>query len=153
PADGATWNFPNGWKGTLTTRLMRQPGSQGALISLNDRMFDPTNDEGERLAVFSLPIDADGRCGDQTLEADHWYDLTLSWDLDAGTCMLHVDGQPAGRLPLRHPTLNGLSYVRFRSAASEVDPAGLLIDSVEVTIDDPYAPAVTPDQQAEHECR
>jgi hypothetical protein len=66
---------------------------------------------------------------------------------------LLVDGQDAGMLPLPHPTLNGLSYVRFRSAASEVDPAGILIDSVEVKIDDSYAPAVTPDQQAEHERR
>lgn len=153
PADGATWNFPNGWKGSLTTRVLRKPGSQGTTICLNDRMFDPTNDEGERLAVFSLPIDPDGRCGDQTLETGRWYDLTLSWDLDAGTCNLQVDGQPAGMLPLRHSTLNGLSYIRFRSAASEVDPAGLLIDSVEVDIADPYAPAVTPRQQADHERR
>src|SRR5690606_38090553 len=105
------------------------------------------------LAVFSVPIDADGRCGEQTLEAGRWYDLTLSWDLAAGACNLHVDGHPAGTLPLRQPTLNGVSYVRFRSAAGEVDPAGMLIDSVAVEIDDPYAPAVTPQQQAGHEQR
>jgi hypothetical protein len=153
PSDGATWNFPNGWNGSLTARVMHRAGSEGAIISLNDRMFDPTNDEGERLAAFAVSIAADGRCGTQTLEADRWYNLTLSWDLGSGDCRLQIDGQDAGSLPLRHPTLNGLSYVRFRSAADQFDPAGLLIDSVVVEIDAPYAPAVTPQQQAQHERR
>lgn len=39
--DGAVWNFPNAWKGTLNTRVMMREGGQGGTISLNDRFFDP----------------------------------------------------------------------------------------------------------------
>jgi len=56
-------------------------------------------------------------------------------------------------LAIRNDTINGISYVRFRSTAEQIDQAGFLVDSVRVVIDDPYAPQVTPSQQAEHEQR
>jgi BNR repeat-like domain/Putative zinc- or iron-chelating domain len=42
PADAAVWNFPNGWKGSLTARVRVRPGFAGGMICLNDRFFDPS---------------------------------------------------------------------------------------------------------------
>jgi hypothetical protein len=153
PADGAVWNFPNGWKGTLTARVMVRPGFQGGLICLNDRMFDPTNDWGDEFAVFRTALTPDARVGMATLEPDRWHDLTLAWNLDLPECRLMVDGEEAGRLDLRHQTLNGISYVQFRSTATGTDPAGFLLDRVTVNITDPYAPPCSREDQLAHERR
>ena len=152
-ADGATWNFPNGWKGDLAARVMIRKGYQGGIICLNDRMFDPANDFGEEFAVFRTDLGADGRLGDGVLEPGKWYDITLKWNLDVPECRLLIDGENAGVLDIRHPTINGVSYVRFRSAATELDTAGFLVDSVKVSIDDPYAPECGPEHQIEQEKR
>ncbi len=153
PADGAVWNFPNGWKGTLTARVMIRKGSQGGVLCLNDRFFDPANDWGEEFAVFRLPLETDGKIGSVKTELDTWQDLKLEWDLNEPTCRVLVNGQTAGDLKPIHPTLNGLSYLRFRSTAKTIDNAGFLVDRVKVSIEDPYAPACTGEDQAAHENR
>jgi hypothetical protein len=153
PADGAVWNFPNGWKGTLTARVMIRPGFQGGRISLNDRMFDPTNDWGEKCAIYGIQLASDGHVGTAVLQPDTWHDITLRWDLDIPECQLVVDGKDAGRVPLRNETLNGMSYVRFRSTSTEIDSAGFLLERVNVNIEDPYAPAISREEQLAHERR
>ncbi len=153
PADGAVWNFPNGWKGSLTARVMIQKGYQGGVISLNDRMFDPANDYGEQFAVFRAKLAADGKVGTTALQPGRWHELTFQWNLEDSHCRLLVDGKQAGALKLRNKTLNGVSYVRFRSAAETIDKAGFLVDRVEVSIDDPYARECSPQQQIEQEQR
>ncbi len=153
PADGATWNFPNTWKGSLTARIMIRNGFHGGVICLNDRMFDPTNDLGEEFAVFRAEIGADGSVGDATLTAEKWATLRFDWDLSSESCRLSVDGRDAGELDLRHPTLNGLSYLRLRSAAKQRDAAGYLVQQVNVSISDPYTPACSPDDQFADERR
>lgn len=153
PADGATWNFPNGWKGTLTARVMIRRGSQGAVLCLNDRFFDPSVDWGEEFAVFRLPLEDDGRIGSVKANPDTWQDVKMEWDLSVPLCRVFVNGQPAGELKPIHPTLNGLSYVRFRSTAKAMDNEGILVDRVKVSISEPYAPVCTPDDQAAHEKR
>ncbi len=152
-ADGATWNFPNGWKGVLSARVMIRKGYQGGIICLNDRMFDPANDFGEEFAVFRTDLDADGRVGNTVLEPGRWHDITLKWNLEVPECRLLVDGKNAGVLEVRNKTFNGVSYVRFRSAASKLDTAGFLVDSVKVSIDDPNAPQCGPEDQIEQERR
>ncbi|KAA0131519.1 exo-alpha-sialidase [Gimesia chilikensis] len=147
PADGATWNFPNGWKGTLQTRIKLRTGSKGSMIALNDRMFDPSNDLGEELAVFRVEL------SNLDLMPDEWINLSFEWDLSARTCSLKVDDRKPIELPLRHPTLNGLSYVRFRSTAEQPDLEGLLVEQVEVTVTDPIAPACSVQEQMAHEQR
>ncbi len=151
--DGAVWNFPNGWKGTLTARVMIREGGRGGVVSLNDRFFDPVNDAGEDFAVFQASLGADGRFGEAVLQPGKWHELVLEWDLDAAVCRLRVDGAAAGTLPLRQKTLNGISYVRFRSAAREQDEAGFFVESVATAITDPHAPACRPEDQAEQERR
>ncbi len=151
PSDGATWNFPNGWKGTLTTRVMFREGFQGGIISLNDRFFDPVNDWGEDLAIFQARLSQDGKLGEVQLRPGEWANVSFDWDLEAGTCRVTVDGKLASQLKVLNPTLNGLSYLRLRSAATEKDTAGFLLDKVHVSISDPYAPQVSAKDQAGQE--
>ena len=67
--------------------------------------------------------------------------------------MVFVDGKKADSLKIRNETLNGISYVRFRSAARNLDKAGFLVDSVKVVLDDPYAPPCTEQDQRMQETR
>lgn len=151
PADGATWNFPNGWKGSLTARVMLLNGSQGGVISLNDRMFDPVNNYGEEFAVFRVELNPDGKIGNVTLLPDVWSEITLTWDLSKQTCEVAVDGHHAVHLPIQNQTLNGLSYLRLRSSSKTLDPAGFLVECVRVSITDPFAPASSPEDQIAQE--
>ena len=147
PPDGATWNFPNAWQGTLEARIRLPSGSRGAMMTLNDRMFDPANDLGEELAIFRISL------GDLDLAPDQWHELRFDWGLSSQRGSLKIGNAKPIKLPLRHPTLNGLSYLRFRSIAKETDPHGLLVDEVKVTITNPSAPACSPPEQAAHERR
>jgi len=153
PADGAVWNFPNGWKGRLTARVLIRRNFHGATISLNDRFFDPANDLGEDFAVFQATITADGQIGAANLPPDEWAELCFDWDLTKRACTLTINGQPAATLPLRHQTLNGISYLRLRSSARTIDTAGFLIDSARVSISEPAAPVWSSKDLAAHEQR
>jgi hypothetical protein len=139
--DGASWNFPLGWKGTLTLRLMLQPGSGRANIALGDRGFNPTNDNGEKYAQFNLPVGDDGQLGSgPKLESGRWHSLDLAWDLARRICDVRLDGRSVMQLKLNFETPNGVSYLRLRSLAAQPDLAGFLVESVAVKIDDPVAP-------------
>ena len=145
--DGATWNFPLGWEGKLTVRLMLRPGFGGGSIALVDRLFDPCDGNGERLAMFVLPIPPDGRIGDgHKLAVGQWQAIELSWDLAAGQCTTAADGAYALTLRQAHETGNGISYLRLRSSAREIDRAGFLVESVRVQIGDGVAPPRTAEQ-------
>ena len=116
-------------------------------------MFDPANDYGEEFAVFQVPLGADGSIGSATLESGNWHAVTLKLDLSSSTCQLLVDNQTAGMTPLRNKTINGISYIRFRSAAQQIDSVGFLVDSVTVSIDSEFAPRCSAGDQIEHELR
>lgn len=153
PADGATWNFPNGWRGALTARVRLTDGFRGGTISLNDRFFDPANDLGETFGVFQVMIGADRSLGRLKLPIDKWITLRLEWNLDTGACLVSANDRVATRLKLRHPTLNGVSYVRLRSTTAEPDADGYLVENVSVSIADPYAPSHSATDQLAHEQR
>jgi hypothetical protein len=147
PGDGATWNFPNAWKGSLTTRVMVRTGFNGADLTLNDRMFDPANDLGEEFSVFRISL------AKLDLPPNKWSELRLDWNLSEKRCQLTIDGRRVSQMAWQHPTLNGLSYVRFRSTAEDPDSVGLLVEKVTVSVLDPFAPLVTADAQRTHEKR
>lgn len=140
--DTAVWNFPNGWRGELTARIRLPAGSQGVIFSLNDRFFDPSNTLGEDAAVFQARVTTDNA------KADEWHTLSLRWDLERGQCEYRLDDVLVAALPVQSRTLNGVSYLRIRSAAVTPDPHGVIVRYVKAQIADPSAPAVTREQVA-----
>lgn len=133
--DGATWNFPAGRQGTLTLRMRINKGFGGAQISLADRLFDPTDDQGEQLSMFQLLVDSDGGIGEQAaLTPDRWYTVRFDWNLEEEDCAVKIDENPAVQLPLKNPTANSISYLRVRSTARLVDRKGLFVETVEAEI-------------------
>jgi hypothetical protein len=134
--DGAIWNFPMGRKGHLKARLKLGKGFRGAVISLLDRFFDPQDPNGDSDAVFSLSIAEGGAISLRNqLEEGRWYDLSFEWDLPGRTCVVSVDGKSTIWLKPSYRQVIGVNYVRFRSLASSVDPAGILIESVQVDVE------------------
>lgn len=138
--DTAVWNFPNGWRGELTARIRLPAGSQGAVFSLDDRFFDPSNTLGEDVAVFQAQVTTDHA------KPDEWHTLSLRWDLERGQCEYRIDDAVVSTVPVKARTLNGASYLRIRSAAAKPDPHGVIVSQVKAQIVDPNAPAVTREQ-------
>lgn len=130
--DGATWNFPAGMKGTMRLRIKINAGFGGGQISLADRLFDPTDDQGEQKAIFQLPVTSDGQVCSGELTPGRWYELKLQWDIKRRHCVVIVDNQTVGSLPLKNHSINGVSYLRLRSTAQNRDVEGMLIESVKV---------------------
>lgn len=133
-ADGAAWNFPTGRGGRLTLRLQFPPGSAGGRVSLADRFFDPTDDAGEREALFSLPLDLAGGDGALKLIPGRWHALRLDWDLPAARCRAQVDDGPPRTLRTPVKASAGACYLRLRSTAPGADPAGMLVQRVNVEV-------------------
>jgi hypothetical protein len=130
--DGATWNFPAADSGSLTLRFMLPSGSAGGSVALVDRFFDPTDDAGEAEAMLRVPLAPGGSVAGQPLGAGTWHTLELSWDAVASAARVRLDGAAAGTLPFARPTATGLSYLRLRSTAANVDAAGWMVESVRV---------------------
>jgi len=134
--DGAIWNFPMGRKGDLRMRIKLQEGFGGAVISLLDRFFDPQDANGDTDAVYSLRLTSEGNISLQNrLETGRWYDLRFQWDLPKRTCVVAVDGKPTVWLKPSYRQAPGVNYLRFRSTAPVPDPAGMLVEYVEVDVE------------------
>ena len=80
-------------------------------------------------------------------KADTWHTLSLRWDLGRRQCEYRLDDKLITSLPLGSRTLNGVSYLRIRSAAPAPDLHGIIIRRVQAQITDPNAPAVTREDQ------
>jgi hypothetical protein len=129
--DGAVWNFPIGRRGKLCVWLLLQQCFVGGSIALADRFIQPTDDIGEKKVLATLPITVGGQLpGGAKLEPGRWHTLELRWDMDKAACEFIVDGRLAGSLVLSRNPSPGVCYVRFRSTATSVDPAGFLIKSI-----------------------
>ena len=138
PGDGAVWNFPAGASGKVTLRVRQGKSCGGGQISLTDRMYNPCDDQGEREAVlkvaFGTESPSDGEAPVQVeLPAATWSHVTIRWTRDGAS--VQVDNQPSRPLKASRQTPNGLSYLRLRSLASEVDNSGFLVDSVHAEVD------------------
>ncbi len=127
--EGAVWNFPCWQCGSLKLRLRMPKGSQGMQICLVDRWFNPVDPVVAHFAQHVLRMDAAGRINDVPgLEPDTWADLEIRWDQQKAR--FRIADKPWHDLPRVFPTRNGLSYLHLQSAATEADPAGVLIESV-----------------------
>ena len=87
-----------------------------------------------RMAVFRLPIGAEGKIGDAQLGVDRWHTLALEWNISQAECRVTVDGRLARKLLLTAKTQNAVSYLRLRSTAKDIDSAGFLVESVRVAL-------------------
>ena len=135
PGDGAVWNFPAATKGDVKLRLMLEKGFGGVNIALCDRFFNPSDYDGERLAVFGVPIDASGTLFNHaSLQPDKWYTLELNWNLSTHQCDVILDGTKLVALPLLNSANNGISYLRLRSVADAPDVNGMLIERVSMDV-------------------
>lgn len=132
--DEAVWNFPAGRRGEVSLKILLPEGSAGGVIALADRFIQPTEPAAERLEVFRLNLDAEGRIEDgPVLAKGRWHTLRLSWDLDRELCRVDLNGKPAGVLPRLNSDNDALNYLRLRSNAPSPDPAGMLIEGVAAT--------------------
>ncbi|HRK30961.1 MAG TPA: sialidase family protein [Tepidisphaeraceae bacterium] len=136
-ADGATWNFPNGERGSLSVRLQLPAGSSGGSVGLIDCMYDPCDDQGEAATMVRIPVKIGAPVAGTTITADRWHTVKLDWDTASQSCAISVDGGTAEPVAFSNPTQNGLSYLRLRSLADTIDTSGMLIERVDVTVTNP----------------
>lgn len=130
PGDGATWNFPAGRAGRLTLRVRVEPGCGGGSVCLTDRFYDPCDAAGEADAPFRFDFDARS----PAVAAGVWREWGVTWRADGGG-EVAIDGVVAASLKARRDFPNGLSYLRLRSTAAEIDPAGFTVAAVSVEIE------------------
>jgi len=89
----------------------------------------PVDPVVSRFAQHVLRLDAKGRINDvPCVEPDTWADLEVRWDKDQAR--FRTGDGAWHELPRVFPTRNGISYLHLQSAASEADPAGVLVESV-----------------------
>jgi len=140
-ASGASLNFPFGSKGKLTLRIQLQPGFRGARICLTDHFTWPYYCE---TGLFGCGIWADGKIVEPLPEGElvesgtrltpgKWHTLQFAWDCKKHRCALSVDSNHVTDLS-QMSAAPGVCYLRLWSAAKQTDEAGLLVESVDVSI-------------------
>jgi hypothetical protein len=129
----AVWNFPNGIAGRLQIRLKLNPGFAGARIGLTDHFSVPFDPEDEYHNLFNLSIGPEGKLQHSEITPGGWHTLELDWNTPRQECRVIIDGRCAEILALERRTA-GVNYLRLCSTADEIDPAGLLIESVHASI-------------------
>jgi hypothetical protein len=130
-AGGAAWNFPAGQAGRAIVRFRLHAGSSGAHLSLMDRLFAACDVTAPDSAVYSIRLAPGERVGSAMLKPDTDHSLLLEWTGTAtgNECRISLDGKPAGTLPLKNPSPNGLSYLHFIAAGREPGP-GIQVERV-----------------------
>ncbi len=138
PNQGATWNFPSGHSGKITTQIRLEEGNQNGLqIALVDRWFNPTDPTVDQLANYLLKIDKDGKAssGEQLLTPGNTHKLTLSWQNDKKSASIQIDNTPVDlTLPLSQPCPNGISYIHFYNPATQTDLNGFSILKIHAAV-------------------
>ena len=127
---GAAWNFPAGKAGKVTLRFRLPAGSVGAHLSLMDRLHAACDRTAPQFAVHTTRLAPGVTLGTATLKADTDHELQLEWsDSEKGMGRLTLDGKPAGTLPLRNASVNGLSYLHVIADGNKPGPAIQLISA------------------------
>jgi hypothetical protein len=140
--DSAIWNFPARSRGSVELHVMLKKGSHGGRVSLNDRFFDPGDQNGEKSAMFTTLIQEEGQpAAGIRLPASSWHVVRFDWDLAQGKCKVSVDGRPTAVLRAANKTENGISYLRLGSTPNLIDSSGFLIRRVSANVGAAY-PAI-----------
>ena len=129
------WNFPNGMNGRLKIRLKLRSGFAGVRIGLTDHFSVPFDPEDQCHNLVNLPIRPEGQLGQSTMTPEQWHTLELHWNCTRQECRILLDGSSVEILPIERRT-SGVNYVRLISTADPTDAAGLLIESVDVSVFD-----------------
>jgi BNR repeat-like domain len=133
--DCATWNFPAGERGELTLRVLARKDSQGFSLAFNDRFFNPTDDRGEKESGFVFRFATVGISDEVvTLPPDQWHTLKIEWDIGRNLSQAALDGKVVSRGKVNQDLFGGVSYLRIRSTATNIDEAGVLIESIEASV-------------------
>ncbi len=134
---GASWNFPNGKKGTLSLKIMAQEESQGTQISLLDRLFNACDETAEQFSMYTVNFAPGKKIGKMMVKAGKWYNLKFVWTgvNKSSQCRIYVNGSksPVLTLKSKNTSPNGLSYIHLISTAKTEDK-GILIESVKATV-------------------
>ncbi|MFC4992052.1 sialidase family protein [Rubritalea tangerina] len=136
---GATWNFPAGDTGRLTTKVRLEKGGAGLQIALCDRWFNATDHSVDQFANYVLKIDADGKTasGKKLLTPGKTHELAITWKQvgEKGEASLSLDGRKTTiKIPCQHATPNGVSYVHFYNPALGEDSNGVSILSTHAQV-------------------
>ena len=113
---GVVWNFPAARKGTATVEC-RIVGA-GFRFTLADHWMNPSDEVGPARSPFSRAIAA------KDLPDGGWHTVSATWDEDAGTVTLSVDGRPLASCPLTQRPPFGLSYLHLQTLAEKPDADG-----------------------------
>ncbi len=135
--DGAVWNFPAGKRGYIKTRIRLNKGFKGCSIALNDRWFQPIDNQGRSTAMHVLEIPGHRKLNDaNVLLVDSWITIKMAWDHLAPSpiCQVFINNKSIKDLELMNPCSGGISYLRFRSASRNTDNAGIYIESVSAEV-------------------
>jgi hypothetical protein len=135
---GASWNFPNGTKGTLTIQFEMNEGSGGTQLSLTDRLFNACDETVEKFAIYTISLIPGMQLGNQILNAGKTYTLTFKWtgvEKNTPNCKVFLNNStnPIGEIPLINPSPNGVSYIHLISL-SEYPDDGILIHGIETKV-------------------
>ena len=139
--DGAVWNFPAGFAGEFETKIMLKENFRGSLIALNNRYFQPTDNQGEKTAMFVLNLPRSSIINPKTtLEKEKWYTVKLKWNgtqnHETDFCEVYIDDVlQAEKLRLRNESINGISYARFRSTSLRADNNGFYVEYMKAKVE------------------
>lgn len=116
---GAVWNFPAFKKGSFSASIRFNDSSVKGALLLNDRWFNPTDSVAKHFAPFEIPLNP------KTLKIfdDSFHTLRVDWNLDTKNpkAVVFVDNKKRLTVPLKNPSLHGLSYVHFLSDTNPAD--------------------------------
>jgi len=138
---GAVWNFPSGFNGTVSFDLYLTTEFKGASISLTDRWFNPVDTTTSKKSIFNIGIKNDGVIGDQiALERGKWYQVKLSWkgaeqNEEGWSCEAKIEGvKGVIKLPQLNTCKNGVNYLHLQSTSDTEDLGGFLVDNLEALV-------------------
>ena len=112
--------------GTLTMRFLLEAESGRFHVGLADHFSPPFDQEDRFHNLFNL------RLG-EGIAAGRWHELTFSWNMHRRICTAALNGALLAELPLLHES-PGPSYFRLHSLSAHLESAGILVESMHVTI-------------------
>jgi hypothetical protein len=122
PVQGAVWNFPASYKGEVFVRLRIE--GEGLRLSLMDRWFNPidTAIAGDAQITFIIKKDM--------LAQGRWTDITVTYDINEARARVCAGEKELTSLPLRHGSVNGLSYLHLQIISEKEDEKGAHVKSL-----------------------